>query len=59
MGALTKLEKFFLANNLLTGTIPFSLGALTELEQLFLTNNLLIGPPPSSLGTECWPISRI
>ena len=47
---MTSLERLYLFDNKLTGTIPSTFGQLTSLVILYLSTNNLMGPIPSELG---------
>lgn len=47
---MTRLEKLYLNNNQLQGSVPTEMGLVTELRDLNLHGNLLSGSLPSELG---------
>tara|TARA_Y100000591_G_scaffold317476_1_gene327229 strand:+ start:784 stop:1110 length:327 start_codon:yes stop_codon:yes gene_type:complete len=47
---LTKLERLWLVDNQLTGSIPPEIGNLNDLTSLYLRNNQLTGSIPSEIS---------
>ncbi|GLJ33882.1 hypothetical protein SUGI_0681530 [Cryptomeria japonica] len=50
-GPFPCLEYLNLANNHLTGMIPYHMARISTLESIFLNGNMFVGPIPQSLGS--------